>query len=190
MGGLINEWEATYSMTKKAKRHRVEEKIKYKCIRFNGLVTELEEQAANRLLTGQLQHGRKMLALQLRDMSTHLDKIMNEVKEDLSVYKPAEEELAKRLQEKDIEYFQIDILSGERGARRIICCIPEKRSDFETDTTVAERFILPILEEMYEEPFRVAKSVVLARTISAYSTDIRFGSSFFTRLWYCRNGRR
>ncbi len=31
----------TYSMTKKASRHRVEEKIKYKCIRFNGLVTEL-----------------------------------------------------------------------------------------------------------------------------------------------------
>ena len=35
--GLLSEWEATYSMTKKAKRHRVEEKIKYKCIRFNGL---------------------------------------------------------------------------------------------------------------------------------------------------------
>ncbi len=161
MAGLVHEWESTYTMTKKAVRHRVEEKIKYKCIRFNGLVTELEEQAATRLLTGQLQHGRKMLALQLRDMSTHLDKIMNEVKEDLSVYKPAEEELAKRLQEKDIEYFQIDILSGERGARRIVCCIPEKRSDFETDTTVAERFILPILEEMYDEPLKVAKSVVL-----------------------------
>jgi len=161
MGGLLSEWEATYSMTKKAKRHRVEEKIKYKCIRFSGLVAELEEQAASRLLTGQLQHGRKMLALQLRDMSTHLDKIMNEVKEDLTAYKPAEEELAKRLQEKDIEYFQIDVLPGERGARRVICCIPEKRSDFETDTTVAERFILPILEEMYDEPFRVAKSAVL-----------------------------
>ena len=35
-----------------------------------------------------------------------------------------------------------------------------KRSDFETDTTVAERLILPILEEMYEEPFQVAKSSV------------------------------
>ena len=35
-----------------------------------------------------------------------------------------------------------------------------RRSDFETDTTVAERLILPILEEMYEEPFQVAKSTV------------------------------
>ena len=46
-----------------------------------------------------------------------------------------------------IEYFQIDVLSEERGARQIVCCIPEKKSDFETDTTMAERFILPMLEE-------------------------------------------
>ena len=182
MGGLINEWEVTYSMTKKAKRHRVEERIKYKCIRFNGLVAELEEQAASSLLTGQLQHGRKMLALQLRDMSTHLDKIMNEVKEDLSVYKPAEEELAKRLLEKDIEFFQIDMLSGERGARRIICCIPEKRSDFETDTTVAERLILPVLEEMYDEPFRVAKSLVLQEPFP--HIQLTFGSAVRFSLDY------
>ena len=97
MDRLINEWESTYTMTKKAARHRVEEKIKYKCIRFTGLITELEEQAANSLLSGQLQHGRKMLALQLRDMSTHLDKVMTDIKEDLSVFKTAEEELAKRL---------------------------------------------------------------------------------------------
>ena len=52
MGGLINEWEVTYSMTKKAKRHRVEEKIKYKCIRFNGLVTELEEHSSQSFIDG------------------------------------------------------------------------------------------------------------------------------------------
>ena len=160
MGRLIGEWNATYSMTKKASRHRVEEKINYKCMRFPDLVAELEEQAATRLLSGQLQHGRKMLALQLRDMSTHLDKVMNDIKEDLTVFKPAEEELAKRLEAQGIEYFQIDILSGERGERRIVCCIPERKSDFETDTTIAERFILPVLEEMYDEPFKVIKSAI------------------------------
>lgn len=160
MGRLLNEWEASYSMTKKAARHRVEEKIKYKCIRFTGLIGELEEQGASKLLSGQLHHGRKMLALQLRDMSTHLDKVMTGIKEDLSIYKPAEEELAKRLEEQGIEYFQLDVLSGSPGARRIVCCIPEKKSDFETDTTMAERFILPILEELYNEPFKIVKSVV------------------------------
>ncbi len=182
MARLLSEWESTYSMTKKASRQRVEDKIQYKCIRFNGLVTELEERAATHLLTGQLQHGRKMLALQLRDMSTHLDKIMNEVKEDLSVYKPVEEELANRLLEKNIEYFQIDILSGERGARRIVCCIPEKRSDFETDTTVAERLILPVLEEMYEEPFKVAKSVVQQQPFP--HIQLTFGSAVRFSLDY------
>ena len=160
MAYLLGEWETTYSMTKKAARHRVEEKIKYKCIKSSGLISEMEEQASQRLLSGQLQHGRKMLALQLRDMTTHLDKIMTEIKEDLSVYKPAEEEIAQQLTDKGIEFFQIDILSAERGARRIVCCIPEKRSDFETDTTVAERLIVPVLEEMYDEPICVTKSVV------------------------------
>ncbi|WP_342513961.1 SpoIIE family protein phosphatase [Sporosarcina sp. FSL K6-1522] len=178
MAGLLQEWEGTYSMTKKAARHRVEEKIKYKCLRFTGLITEMEEQSANRLLMGQLQHGRKMLALQLRDMSTHLDKMMTDIKEDLSIYKPVEEELARRLQEKDIEYFQIDVLSGDRGGQRIVCCIPEKRSDFETDTTVAERLIMPVLEEMYNEPFQVAKSVVLQEPFPhiqlTFSSAVRF----------------
>lgn len=160
MRQLVSEWESTYSLAKKTARHRVEEKMKYKCIRFKGLIVELDERAGAHLLSGQLQHGRKMLALQLRDMSAHLDKIMGEIKEDLSVYKPAEEELERQFQEKGIEYFQIDILSEERGARKIICCIPEKKSDFETDTTVAERFILPVLEEVYDEPFQIAKSVV------------------------------
>ncbi|MCZ2260585.1 SpoIIE family protein phosphatase [Sporosarcina sp. G11-34] len=158
MDRLLNEWEVTYALSKKSARHRVEEKIKYKCIKFTGLINELEDQSASQLLSGQLQHGRKMLALQLRDVSTHLDKIMGEIKEDLSVYKPAEEEIEKRFQEQGIEFFQIDVLSEEKGARKVICCIPEKRSDFETNTTMAERFILPVLERMYDEPFQVVKS--------------------------------
>jgi stage II sporulation protein E len=160
MARLINEWEASYSLTKKSARHRVEEKIKYKCIRFTGLTVELEETSANRLLSGQLQHGRKMLALQLRDLSTHLDKLMKEIKGDLSVHITAEEELGKQLDLQGIEHFQIDVLSEERGARKIVCSLPETKSDFETDTMVAERLILPILEDLYEEPFQVLKSVV------------------------------
>lgn len=157
---LVDEWEATYSMTKKQARHRVEEKIKYKCIRFKGLIEELEEKATTRLLSGQLQHGRKMLALQLRDMSAHLDQVMHEIKEDLSVYQPAEEALAKRFEAQGIEFFQVDVLTEEPGARKVVCCIPERKADFETDTTVAERCIVPVLEQYYEEPFRVIKSVI------------------------------
>lgn len=175
MSHLINEWEATYSMTKKSARHRVEEKMKYKCIRFTGLISEIEEYATSRLLSGQLQHGRKMLALQLRDMSTHLDKVMQDIKDDLSVYKSAEEELARHLEEQGIEYFQIDVLSEQRGGRQIVCCLPEKRSDFETDTTLAERCILPILEVLYDEPFEIVKSVVEQDPFT--HVQVTFGSS-------------
>ncbi|ARD48468.1 SpoIIE family protein phosphatase [Sporosarcina sp. P33] len=158
MEPLIDEWETTYSATKKAARVRVEQKMKYKCLRFKGLLNELEERGANKLLMGQLQHGRKMLALQLRDMSTHIEKVMREVKEDLTTYKLAEEELANRLHAQAIEFFQIDILSEERGACRIVISVPEKKADFEAETTVGEYLLLPILEQMYDEPMYISKS--------------------------------
>ncbi|MDW0118708.1 SpoIIE family protein phosphatase [Sporosarcina thermotolerans] len=182
MPRLLYEWETTYSATKKAARHRVEERIKYKCIRSSGLIAELEEQAANHLLMGQLQHGRKMLALQLRDMSNHLEKIMNDIKGDLTVNHLAEEELGKHLQSQGIEFYQIDILSEEKGAYRIVISIPEKRSDFETDTTVAERLILPLLEEVYQEPFKVEKTSVLQDPFPhiqlIFSSAVRFSLEY------------
>lgn len=160
MSRLISDWERTYSLTKKTSRHRVEEKMRYKCVKFPGLVEEMEESIANRLLTGQLQHGREMLALQLRDMSSHLNQVMHDIKEDLTVYKSAEEEIIKKLEEQGVEYFQVDVLSESPGSRRIVCCLPEKRSDFETDTAIAERFILPVLEAYYKEPFKVSSSIL------------------------------
>ena len=182
MSRLLYEWETTYSATKKAARHRVEERIKYKCIRSSGLITELEESASNHLLMGQLQHGRKMLALQLRDMSSHLEKIMNDIKGELTVNHLAEEELGKHLHAQGIEYYQIDILSEQKGAYRIVCSIPEKRSDFETETTVAERLILPLLEEVYEEPFKVEKSVVVQDPFPhiqlIFSSAVRFSMDY------------
>lgn len=156
---LVSEWEAAYSVTKKEERVKIEQQMKYKCLRFKGLMKELEEHGTNRLLMGQLQHGRKMLALQLRDMSAHIEKVMREVKEDLTTYKLAEEELANRLQAQDVEFFQIDILSEERGSSRIVVSVPEKKADFEAETTVGEYLILPVLEQMYEEPMYISKSV-------------------------------
>ena len=182
MPNLLSEWESTYSATKKAARHRVEEKIRYKCVRHAGLIEELEERGADRLLMGQLQHGRKMLSLQLRDMSTHLENMMNEIKEDVTIYQPSEEELGKYLRAQDIDYFQIDILSEEKGAMRIVCSIPEKRSTFETDTTVAERLILPLLEEMYQEPFQVEKALMrehpFAHLQLTFTSAVRFSMHY------------
>lgn len=182
MANLLSEWESTYSATKKAARHRVEEKIRYKCVRHTGLLEELEERGADRLLMGQLQHGRKMLALQLRDMSTHLENMMNEIKEDVTIYRPSEEELGKNLRAQGIDFFQIDILSEEKGAMRIVCSIPERRSTFETDTTVAERLILPVLEEMYQEPFQVEKALMREQPFAhlqlTFTSAVRFSMQY------------
>lgn len=182
IGNLIQEWESEYSFMKKSSRHRVEEKIKYQCVRFPDLIEEMEEKTTSRLLSEQLQHGRKMLALQLRDMSTHLDKVMSTIKEDVSIYRPAEEEIAGRLAEQGIEYFQIDVLSEEPGSRKIVCCLPEKKAGFEENTTVAERLIVPILEKYYKEPFSVvsasAKEEPFAHVYVTLESTVRFSLDY------------
>ena len=182
MGHLIQSWKSHYSFTKKASRHQIEEKIKYKCIRFKGLIEELEENTASNLLNEQLQHGRQMLALQLRDMSTHLDQVMHSIKEDISVYQPAEEEIARRLEEVDVAFLQIDVLGEEPGNRKVIFCLPEKKSDFERDVAVAERLIVPILEGYYNEPFKVEKTMIKETPFPymhvTITSDIRFSMDY------------
>lgn len=182
MRHYIGEWERTYSLMKRAARHKVEEKMKYKCVRYPGLIEEMEEQIANRLLTDQLQHGRKMLALQLRDISTHLDQVMHGIKGDISDYQSAEEEIMRRLEAQSVEYFQVDVLSEEVGNRKVVCCLPEKMADFETDTTLAERFIVPILEAYYQEPFKIEKTGIeaepFAHTRVVLTSTVRFSFDY------------
>lgn len=158
MAETIDEWIIAKGSAKKALRHKADEKIAYKCVRSAGLISELEEEITGRLLTGQMHHGKKMLALQLRDMGRHLDHMITDIKEGMTSFKLEEEEISNKLNELNIHHFQVDVLSEEKGARKIIICLSEKKSEWETDHMLTERFILPALYDMYKEPFEITRS--------------------------------
>lgn len=158
---LLDDWMKAQASPKRGARIRMEERIGYKCVRSTGLIQELEEDYSQAVLNNQLHHGRKMLALQLRDMSRHLNDMMMNMKEEIKTFRPEEEELSARLHQMEVPHFQVDILSEERGARKIVCSLPDRKSEWETERMVAERLIMPVLNEMYGEPFEVEKSVFL-----------------------------
>lgn len=176
--GAINEWETAFNLKKQHEQLLIEEKMRYKCVRAKGLFDELEERAIEGMLNGQIQHGRKILALQLRDMSAHLDRVMNDIQGELATYQSSEKELAEQFLAQGIDYFQIDVLSEEPGRKKIVCCIPERKADFETDRTVTERLIIPIIEKYYQEPFKVVKTSVHQEPFShlqvVVESEVRF----------------
>ena len=98
-----------------------------------------------------------MIALQLRDMSNHLNQLIAEMKEDTISFVSVEKNIVERLKEANIECFQLDVLSNKPGARKIVCALAPARVNWEEDTTLAERMILPILYEIFDEPLKLKK---------------------------------
>lgn len=159
MDRLMTEWFHIKSIGKESTIHRVEEQIRYKCIKSAKIFEELDAELYRERINGQYFHGKKMVALQLRDMSNHLNQLIAEMKEETISFVSVEKEIIQRLKEANIECFQLDVLNNKAGARKIVCALAPALVDWENDTTIAERLILPILYEIFDEPFEIEKVV-------------------------------
>ncbi len=155
---VIDEWKEMRAHTKSGVRYRLNDRIQEKCVRSNGLVDALEEEYANHKLAGHYAHGKKMLAYQLRDMSKHVSGLMADLQMNEANHESEEEKISKRLDDAKISHFQIDMLSEEQGARKIVCCLPLKQAEWETNQMIGERLIIPILHELYDEPFEISRT--------------------------------
>ena len=159
MDKLMTDWFHMKGVGKESAIHRVEEQIRYKCVKSTKIFEELDTELYRERINGQYFHGKKMIALQLRDMSNHLNQLIAEMKEDTISFVSVEKDIIERLKDAHIECFQLDVLNNKPGARKIVCALAPARVDWEKDTTLAERMILPILYEIFNEPFEIEKVV-------------------------------
>lgn len=159
MDRVLTEWFHIKSVGKESSVHRVEEQIRYKCVKSAKIFEELDAQLYRERINGQYFHGKKMIALQLRDMSNHLNQLIAEMKEETISFVSVEKEIIQRLKAANIECFQLDVLNNKAGARKIVCAMAPALVDWENDTTLAERLILPILYEIFDEPFEIEKVI-------------------------------
>jgi stage II sporulation protein E len=159
MEKLMTDWFHMKGVGKESAIHRVEEQIRYKCVKSTKIFEELDTELYRERINGQYFHGKKMIALQLRDMSNHLNQLIAEMKEETISFVSVEKDIVQRLKDAHIECFQLDVLSNKAGARKIVCALAPARVDWEEDTTLAERMILPILYDIFDEPFEIEKVV-------------------------------
>lgn len=134
---------------------QAEEVIRLKCIKSSKLLHELQTVLYNEQMNNQLFHGKKMIALQLQDVSQHLNRLLQQIQVESVAFESLEVELLERFQSAQLNCFQIDILSNEVGQRRIVCSVSMKNVD--QAISVSERVILPILYERFAEPFYVER---------------------------------
>lgn len=157
MEHLFEDWFAAKTAMREFDQAVTEDRIKLKCLKPTRLLEELDDRLINEKMNGQLYHGKKMVALQLRDLSNHLDRLMEDMKEETLSFKTIEEELNYQLKIANIECFQIDIINNTVGERAIICSLSNKGMSMDDQYLLCERMILPILFEVFEEPFQVEK---------------------------------
>lgn len=144
---LIQQWE---EQPKKA-RIQLEKKMQFKCVKPLQIMQELKEREAKRQLAYEMQHGKKMFALKLRDMGNHMSELMNNLENNVSLYTSQEEEVKQKFQHCNIPFYQIDVLNIEVGQMEVVCCLPiEARGKM-----IGERLIIPILYELWKEPFEI-----------------------------------
>lgn len=144
---LMEQWE---NETKKS-RIQLEKKIQYKCVKPGQILQELAEREAKKRLSNELQHGKKMYALKLRDMGNHMSGLINNLDDNITLYTSHEEEVRQKFQQCNIPFFQIDVLNIAVGQMEVVCCLPvESRAKM-----VGERLILPIFYELWKEPFEI-----------------------------------
>jgi len=189
MHPIVDEWKEMRGHTKSGVRYRLNDRIQEKCVRSSGLIDALEEEYANNKLAGHYAHGKKMLAFQLRDMSKHVSELMTDLQLNETNHESEEEKISKRLNDAKIAHFQIDMLSEEPGSRKIVCCLPIKQAEWETNQMIGERLIVPILHELYDEPFEIIRTSEIqdpfAHIQITFQSAVRFtyDYSVFTRSY-------
>lgn len=159
MEHVIEDWFVAKSNAQTSTIHPVEERIRYKCVKSSLLLDELSTQFYRERMNEQFYHGKKMIALQLKDMSRHLQELIKEMQEDAVSFVQLEEQLIEQLQAAYVECFQIDLVSNDPGARKVICSVAPKKSQWEADEALADRMILPVLYDVFGEPFQVTKMI-------------------------------
>ncbi|QGG49521.1 SpoIIE family protein phosphatase [Lysinibacillus pakistanensis] len=182
MDKLMTDWFHMKGVGKESAINRAEDQIRYKCVKSTKIFEELETELYRERINGQYFHGKKMIALQLRDMSNHLNQLIAEMKEDTVSFVSVEKDIIQKLKEAHIECFQLDVLSNKPGARKIVCALTPARVDWEEDTTLAERMILPILYDIFEEPFEIEK--VVACDVPFRHIQVSFSSAISFEVEY------
>lgn len=170
------------TMSKAVEMISAEEGLRKKCIKSSKIIEELNKQLYEEQMNGQFYHGKKMIALQLRDLSRHLQRLIVEIKEEALSFQPVEEELMRAFGRTYVPCFQVDVLQSKPGERVVICSLTAKNNDVYNMLQLCERFIVPIFYDIWQEPLYVEHYEMKEEPFSYL--QVRFRSAVRYKLRY------
>ena len=176
MEGTIEAWRMAKRSSRPLGWIRVEEQLKVKCIKSSKLLEELESALHKEHMERQFYHGKKMIALQLRDLSNHLEQLLDVRQTEMGATE-IDEIIQDCLKEQHIHCLHIQWSKTEIGDREFICFIADEREAHIVISQVEQQLFELLHEPMQGEQISEQQSPIFYR-------QIRFRSAIRYQLEY------
>lgn len=176
MEHTVESWKLARKSTRPLEWIRAEEQLKGKCIKSSKLLEELEAALHKERMERQFYHGKKMIALQLRDLSHHLEQLLD-VRQSEVEMTDIDDDVQQFLKEHHIHCFQLEWIKTDIGAREFVCSIADER---EEHTVI--RHVEELLFELLHEPLKGIQ--IQQQEKPFFYRQIRFSSAIRYQLEY------
>ncbi|MGN7478886.1 SpoIIE family protein phosphatase [Solibacillus silvestris] len=176
MEEIIDAWRLAKRSPKPVGWIRVEEQIKGKCIKSSKLLEELESALNKEHMEREFYHGKKMIALQLRDLSSHFEKLLSSHQLEIGTSE-IDVETQQYLRERDIHCLHIQWIKTEIGNREFICYVADHR-----EAHVVIHHLEQQLFELFHEP--LTGEQIYEQQSPIFYRQIKFRSAIRYQLEY------
>lgn len=176
MENTLENWRMARRSSKPLELIRAEEQLKLRCIKSTKLLEELETATHKEHMESQFYHGKKMIALQLRDLSHHLEELLDDRHSEVEADE-MDDYVQQFLKKHHMQCIHIEWIKTEVGAREFICSIADER-DEHTVIRQAEQ----LLYELLHEPLQGQQIQVEEKPL--FYRQIRFRSAIRYQLEY------
>ena len=176
MENTLENWRMARRSSKPLELIRAEEQLKLKCIKSTKLLEELETATHKEHMESQFYHGKKMIALQLRDLSHHLEELLDDRHSEVGADE-MDDYVQQFLKQHHMQCIHIEWIKTEVGAREFICSIADER-DEHTVIRQAEQ----LLYELLHEPLQGQQIYVEEKPL--FYRQLRFRSAIRYQLEY------
>lgn len=142
---ILENWRLAKRSSKPVTWMRAEAQIKNKCIKSGKLLDELHAALQKEQMERQFYHGKKMIALQLRDLTEHLEQLLKHQQQELDVPETSNE-LQHFLAEQGFHTLKMEWLNHEIGERELVLYIAGER-DVQEMLQQLEQYLFEWLHE-------------------------------------------
>lgn len=176
MEKTVENWQMARRSSKPLEWIRAEEQVKGRCIKSAKLLEELESALHKENMERQFYHGKKMIALQLRDLSHHLEQLLDVRQNEIEITE-MDDYVQEFLKEHQINCVRIEWIKTDIGARELICSIADER-----ESHIVIRQVEQLLLELLHEPMQGSQIQQIETPF--FYRQLRFRSAIRYQLEY------